>query len=242
MVKRSLLFNKIDFGWKNNESYLITRRNEQVGITSGNGYGYSLYYGNSDNVVYDGQEYEIELPFEKFLFERLDDDGTFTPVIYGLMLDDDEENPSSYLGAPLLYFVDQKSIDTGDPAIPLWDINTDAAFTNSTIATGNTYDDYLSASNTNGDASVMLNWDSEIDEFGLTENLNSLFALYYKTYIENAFDAGTRIFEIKATLPLKIISQYKLNDRIVLWGKRFKINSIDVDITTGESDLILITE
>lgn len=76
----------------------------------------------------------------------------------------------------------------------------------------------------------------------MSENLNSLFALYHDTYIGNIYDISTRIFEIKAQLPQKILTQYALNDRVILWGNKFKINSIDVDITTGEASLILITE
>ena len=241
-IKRSSLYGTIDFGWKSNDSYLITRRNEELQSPEGKGYGYNLYYGNTDNIVYDGKDYDLTLPFEKFLFERISNDaGALTPIIYGLYLEDDDEDPDAYKGAPLLFYATSRTLGASDPSIQLHSL-ADAGFTSSVIANGNTYDSYQSPGNTNSAQSYMINWDSEVDEYTFAEETNSLFQEFYSTYIENIFDSSTRIFNVKAELPQKIITQYELNDRIILWGKKFKINSITVDLIEGSAELELITE
>ena len=73
-------------------------------------------------------------------------------------------------------------------------------------------------------------------------NYNSLFENYYKTYIESVFNQYNRITKINALLPIKVLSKYKLNDRVVINDKRYKINSVTSNLMNGNSQLELIED
>ena len=88
-----------------------------------------------------------------------------------------------------------------------------------------------------------LNFDNEIDEWSFTDyggQSNSLFKNFYKTYIEDAFNAKKRIFKLTAQLPNRVLLNYKLNDRFQIGDKVFTINSINTNLRTGESKLELL--
>lgn len=88
-----------------------------------------------------------------------------------------------------------------------------------------------------------LNFDNEIDEWSFTDyggQSNSLFKNFYKTYIEDAFNAKKRIFKLTAQLPNRVLLNYKLNDRFQVGDKVFTINSINTNLRTGESELELL--
>ncbi len=88
-----------------------------------------------------------------------------------------------------------------------------------------------------------LNFDNEIDEWTQTDYggiTNSLFKNFYKTYIEDAFNAKKRIFKLTAHLPNSVLLNYSLNDRFQIGDKVFTINSIDTNLKTGESKLELL--
>ena len=88
-----------------------------------------------------------------------------------------------------------------------------------------------------------LNFDNEIDEWSFIDyngDTNSLFKKWYKTYIEDAFNAKKRIFKLTAHLPNSILLNYELNDRFQIGDKVFTINSINTNLKTGESKLELL--
>ncbi len=88
-----------------------------------------------------------------------------------------------------------------------------------------------------------LNFDNEIDEWSFTDyggQSNSLFKNFYKTYVEDAFNAKKRIFKLTAQLPNRILLNYNLNDKFQVGDKVFTINSIDTNLRTGESKLELL--
>ena len=88
-----------------------------------------------------------------------------------------------------------------------------------------------------------LNFDIEIDEYSrynFGTNTNSLFKVFYETYITDAFNPKKRIFKLTAHLPNSILLNYNLNDRFQIGDKVFTINSIDTNLKTGESKLELL--
>jgi len=88
-----------------------------------------------------------------------------------------------------------------------------------------------------------LNFDIEIDEYSRTnfgQSTNSLFKVFYETYITDAFNPKKRIFKLTAHLPNSILLNYKLNDRFQIGDKVFTINSINTNLKTGESKLELL--
>jgi len=69
-----------------------------------------------------------------------------------------------------------------------------------------------------------------------------LFQDYYSTYITDVFNTKNRITKVKAYLPLRILLNFTLADRFDINGKRYKINSIDTNLATGESNIELLNE
>lgn len=193
-----------------------------------------------------GEKYKVEAPFEKMIFERLNDlsDGSQTPIQYGLFTDD-ELKPS--IGAPLLFYsfrqytadfinyVETLRPESGTPAAgtrygvsAFWlPMNTNELGTTSTAPTYNT------------------NFGSEINEFNLTDYggaNNSLFQLYYQNYITRVFNKKTRLFKYKAILPLSILIKLSLDDKIVVGTREFTINKMTTKLQSGETELELLNE
>ena len=136
---------------------------------------------------------------------------------------DDGESPT--IGSPILLYRGNSAQATTLPIT--W---SDASTTTTYVRMGNS-----STTDT-------LNFNAEIDEFNLVTNFNSLFSKYYKNYIEDAFDYRSRLLRFKAMLPLYILLSYKMNDRFVIANRRYKINTIDVNLKTGESKIELLNE
>jgi len=116
---------------------------------------------------------------------------------------------------------------------------------------------YWRPSNSNEDGnsttppSYSLNFDAEVDEWqGLNysemeepyEDLESqsLYYVFYRSYVESVFNPLKRMFKVKAFLPPNIVINYRLNDQIKIQDKIFRINSITTDLMTGESEIELL--
>ena len=101
---------------------------------------------------------------------------------------------------------------------------------------------YNRPSNVKSDSSQTLNFDAENDEFVLTYNYESLFKNYHLNYVSSVFDYRNRMLNIKAVLPLNILTNYKLNDRFIIGDRQYKINSITSNLLDNKSDLELIED
>jgi hypothetical protein len=80
-----------------------------------------------------------------------------------------------------------------------------------------------------------------------------LYYRHYKNYIDNLYNIKTRLVKVKALLPASLLGStvtngagiplgIALNDRLVIRNKRYIINSFTTDLTTGETDLELLTD
>ena len=189
----------------------------------------------------------INVPFEHMVFERLNDlsNNSQTEIQYGLFTDD-ELKPS--IGSPLLFYGVYKQnisdsinfIETTRPE-------------SGTPATGPQHevDDYWMPSNYNesGTSSTPpdfnLNFGSEINEFTLTDyggNNNSLFQLYYENYILRILNKKTRLYKVKAILPLKELLKISLDDTIIIGTREFTINKMTTKLQSGETQLELLSK
>ena len=72
-----------------------------------------------------------------------------------------------------------------------------------------------------------------------TENL---FDQYYSTYINDVFDNSRRLTKVTAYLPLKIIYNLKMNDKVTIGQETYLINSIKTNLINGKSDLELLNQ
>jgi len=100
-----------------------------------------------------------------------------------------------------------------------------------------------SVSFSSGTSTANINFKLEKNEYtGDSSFTGTLFQNYYSTYITNVFNTKNRLTKVKAYLPLRILLNFTLADRFDINGKRYKINSIETNLATGESNIELLNE
>ena len=222
-VSKLLQYKNISFNFKSKKTQLIQFSEELQG------YPFSEEsYGNDQ---WDGGDYKVEVDFEKMMYERLylTNGTTLTNVCQGSMLDKDN-NPT--IGKPLLLYI--KNTDPDGKII--WH---DLPGGGNTTLTNYKRPSQI-FDNTSGDTS--LNFGEEQDEFFHEIVGQNLFSKYYLDYIQSIFDVKGRKLKVSAYLPLHILLKYKLNDRFIISGRSYRINSIKTNLLTNKSDLELIND
>lgn len=217
-VSRPKLYNTISFEYETSNCFLNREYFDLFGKE----------YSNLKAVFgYDGGDYIIKLPFETLLHNKFT--STDLQVAYSLGTEPEYKN---YIPkAVLLYQNKYTNIGVGE----LFKFNN-----------GTTTDDITDYIPFGQDADVSgvnysLNFNSDISSF--TENIetNSLYATYYEEYLTNLFSSKTRLVDVKTILPLSILSSLKLNDSLIIRDKKYIINSMKSNLTTGVVDFNLIT-
>jgi hypothetical protein len=155
--------------------------------------------------------------------------GSNTTIQWGWSVN---ENQESYIGKPLIFYAVKQ---TGGTAISF--LNTPSSHTSQTA--------YIIPSNSKvivaGGSTDNLNFQAEINEYtdGSTFT-GTLFKNYYETYIQNIYNNKRRLTKINAHLPLKMLYNLKLNDKISLNNNTYRINSLKTNLTTGKSNFELL--
>lgn len=72
------------------------------------------------------------------------------------------------------------------------------------------------------------------------EFTDTLFETEYKTYIKEVFNPSNRLTKVTAILPMKVFYNLKLNDKIEMRQKTYKINSMKTNLTTGKTEFELL--
>ena len=80
----------------------------------------------------------------------------------------------------------------------------------------------------------------EKSEYNNLDAEETLFKRFYQTYIENIFKATNRITKVNAILPISLILNISLSDIIVIADRKYRINALDIDVSTGKTKLELI--
>ena len=239
-VGATVPFSEIDFEYAEPKSILA----QQFFNTNNRKYGELNYLADTTK----SKKYEIKIPFEHMLFERLQDktSGNLSTVQIGSFLDDNLE-PS--IGQPLLFYAiyqqNQNNINFLQSTRP----ETYAALC--TVGTPSSINDYWMPHNANelGTSSTPptynLNFGSEINTYTLTDyggTNNSLFQNYYTNYITRVFNKRTRIFKYSAVLPLKVLLNLTLDDLIVIGTRAYTINKMSTKLQSGETSFELLNE
>jgi hypothetical protein len=214
-IERSKAYKKVNFKYQKAESFL----NEEFMSRNKVPYG-DLYY-ELDN---DGQEYTIELPFETLLHNKFT--GTNLQVGYAM-------KPSyiPYIPKPVILY------DYGSTQIvSQYHFNDGSSTSNQTTA--NIFGQDTSISSVN----YTLNFGAEQSTYTGNVEEQSLYANYYSSYLDNIFSDKSRIFKMKAMFPTSLLSEIKVNDRVIIRDKRYTINTFTTDLTTGEVSLELLTD
>ena len=238
MVESVLPFKDINFKYKSTDSFLAKNHNQ----LSNKAWG-ELDYRSSDK--FDGQTYEVELPFEHFKYEHLfatnngiikttttpsgNEEKTNSLVQYGYSVD---ENRDPYLGEPLIFYKGQSLSQIG---VLLTDLLTNqlvqAPYMPANISS--TVDLFNIGDFQN------LNFNAEYDEWNRTVNNKTLFKTFYESYVKDMFDVRKRLTTVKAYLPLEITLKLNLADKIVVFDNVYRINKITTNFETNQSTLEL---
>lgn len=225
-VDRLPLYNEIEYKFSSPVTFLANEFNDRNNAEFGSERFKVVY---NDQYI-DGETYLTTIPFEKVIYERLQDlaDDVYTNSCYGYFVDKDE---NTVKGSPLIFY----RVLQGQGAKPLYLKNfTDTGY----ISLAN----YVRASNVKADGSQTLNFDQENDEFNLVYNSESLFSNFHNNYISSVYDYRNRITKLEVNLGMSVLSNYKLNDRFVFGRKQYKINSVTSNLTTGKSQIELIED
>lgn len=180
---------------------------------------------------FEGDTYEIKVPFEHMKFEHLIDlsDGTTqSNILWGWAADVKQESTAT---EPILFYA-TKNTGTTVAAVNL-------------AGTRRDIDAPYMPSNTNGLGSVdyqSLNFHQERDEWTFQPNPKTLFKTYYEDYIKDLFDKRKRITFVSAYLPLAMTEKLSLADQVVIFDRTYKINKITTNFETNKSELELINE
>ena len=171
----------------------------------------------------DGGEYTIELPFETMLMTKF----TESNLQVGYALD---SNFNPYIPNPVFLY-DYGTIQTQN-----FYFNDGSSTTQQT-----SYNLFGQDSNISGN-NYTINFGTEQSTYTNKLEDNSLFYNYYLNYLNNIFSKKSRIVKVKGILPIGLLTNLKLNDRVVIRDKRYVINKFTTDLTTGEVDFELITD
>ena len=208
-VARMSLYKKISFKYQDSECFL----NKQFTQVYSRGYGDMTY-----QYPYDGGEYTIDLPFENILQQKFT--GTELQVGYCL---NNEFAP--YTPKPILLY----QYDNLDCDFKL-QVGSHVTITNYTP-----FGQDLYYNNTN----LTSNFAPETSSLLLTPIQQTLFAQYYFSYLYNLYNLKQRLINVKTIMPVGLLTNLKLNDRVIIRDKRYIINDMNTNLTNGEVQLSL---
>lgn len=231
-VNVALPYKQIEFGYEDTKQLLALKHNQQFNYE----WGKELY---NESPEIDGEIYKVTLPFSHFKYERLYDinGNVLKNIQWGYSATDNFNaatgNYESALCKPLLFY-------------PILQTGISMSFkTTDTIHQEIT--SYILPSNSrslsSGTSTSNINFKAELNEWTNTNNFTgTLFDLYYKNYIMHVFNPKNRLTILKAYLPLSVLLNFKLNDRMKINDRLFLINKITTNLTIGESNFELLNE
>jgi hypothetical protein len=221
-IERHKLYKEISFDYEKSESYLNEKYfNETTNATR--------EFGNVKESFanYDGGDYKIDLPFENIYFTK-EITSTVNEPPKAYLLNEDTAT-ESYDNKPILLYLDSYQstsfyFDDGSSEVLITEYR---PLCNQTTYNNSVYSNHFS---------------TEPSAFnGVTIN-NSLYSKYYAGYLQNLYNQKNRLTNVKALFPISLLTSLKLNDRLIIRDKRYVINEMKVNLTSGEVDLSLIND
>jgi hypothetical protein len=213
-INRLETFKKINFNYTKSESFM------NVNYLGNNGFEYGNLKADLNS---EGSEYTVQLPFENLLFQKFT--GQNLQVGYSLKTDF-----KPYIPKPIILY-DYATLQSCNFYLK----GTGSAIN---ITTYNSFgqDSLISGVNQS------LNFGIETSSLLLVPITNTLYSNYYQSYLENIYNLKARKYNIKAVLPISLLTSIKLNNRLVIRDKRYIINNMKIDLTSGEVDFELIND
>jgi hypothetical protein len=219
-IERIKLYKKVAFKYQQSESFV----NRNFFKLSNSEYGNVEY-----QFAYDGDEYTIEAPFENLLFTRsIDNSNNYAVLGYCL-----NESYNAYTPKPMLLYLYGESNDLSLHCIKFYD--------------GTTHQDIDSFAQFGQDFTYQntkysLNFGADNSVIHQETIQQGLFAEYYSAYLFSLFNLKNRLVHVKTNLPISLLTNLQLNDRLIIRDKRYIINEMKSNLTTGQVDFSLVLD
>jgi hypothetical protein len=184
-----------------------------------------------DSELLDGSKLEINLPFENMVNERLRNLATNLPIRfqYGYSVDE-SLNPT--VPKPVLFYNNNSQSEQ-------------IGFTAENGLTVPIFTPLNTPNNTNSlldNTKQSINFSAELSTYNFGLMPNTLYSSFYSDYITDMFSNQRRVYVYDAIIPNFILANIKLNDRLIIANKRYIINSINSNLTTGKTKLELLND
>jgi len=187
---------------------------------------------------FDGGELTNQTSFELLRFDKLIDTNTGNGVdfLVGKSIDKDLE---PYIGAPIIFY-SNGTLDISGTPIGFLDE------TGLTPSPADPMNDCVFIANVDNqvadDVTQMLTFGLEIDPYHEQAFNQTLYGEFWEDYVTDLYSASRRVYSFKAILPITTIYQLKMNDKLVIAGKRYIINEVNLNLRTREATLELLND
>jgi hypothetical protein len=220
-LKKTSMYKNINFKFQKSENILNSRFDDLFLTTRNFSYG-DLAYEQIDSL--ESGTFSVELPFENAMYERKSS-SNFQTITFK------KSDLSNYIPKPLLMY--DNGLNAVSPNIKI-DLNT-GSYTN--VAQYRRFsNDY------NNGVILTLNWGEEISTWFLSNVSNGLYKRHYENYLGNIFNIKSRLVIVKCYFNTVELLNIKLSDRIIIRDKKYTINKLTTDLTSGETTLELLTD
>lgn len=220
-LKKTSMYKNINFKYQKSENILNTKFDDLFLTTRNFSYG-DLAYEQIDSL--ESSTFAVELPFENAMYERKTS-SNFQTITFK------KNDLTNYLPKPLLMY--DNGVQSVTPNIRI------------DLLTGGHQHivQYRRFSNDYNNGTILtLNWGEEISTWFLSNVSNGLYKRHYENYLGNIFNIKSRLVIVKCYFnPVELID-IKLNDRIIIRDKRYTINKMTTDLTSGETTMELLTD
>lgn len=212
-IERIKIYKEISFAHEVSQSFTNTEFYDTFG----------RYYGDLQQAYnYESSEYQVKVPFENLLFQKF----TGTNLQVGYYLD---KTFVPYIPKPSLMYLEE---------LKTCSFKFDNGSTVPTITTYRPFGQDLTYNN----FKWSLNFGADISTLYNVVNPNSLYSVYYSGYLNNLYARKNRMYTYKTKLPISILTSLRLNDRLIIRDKRYIINEMKSELTSGEVTFVLILD
>jgi hypothetical protein len=217
-VDRAKLYNEIAFEFAKSKSFMNEAFKEINNRT----------YGDLKQIFpnHDGGKYSVKLPFETMLFNNFDTVNGNLQVGYCLTKAPDYKD---YIPRPVKLYLNTSKVCS---------FQFNNGFGNSLVSSYVPF----GQETVHNTANNSMNFGEEISSLTLNTAEKSLYSTYYQPYLVNLFDPKTRVVTVNCVLPLDILTRLTLDDAILIRDKKYRINDMTTELTSGLVKLVLISD
>jgi hypothetical protein len=222
-IERHKLYKEISFDYEKSESFL---NKEYFDSQTNAPKEFGSYKETNSN--YDGGEYKIDIPFENIRFSKELTSNTSEPPVAFIL--NEKTSNEAYDNKPILLYLDA--------------LKTGVSFYFNNGSSTSQVTQYMPLTNqlTYNNVLYSNHFAVEGSPFDATYITNTLYSQYYDSYLKNLYNQKNRLTNVKALFPISLLTSLKLNDRLIIRDKRYIINEMKVNLTSGEVDLSLIND